>query len=149
MEFQTEVQKTVYEKVSVWMREMFGEMTMMSTQRPEFALRMGSAMVRINVRPWGDDDAIVSSVCWVVTGAEKTPALLEYLLRQNNLMRFGAFSIDQEGDIFFDYAIVGSTCDKIELKTAVMAVLTTADDLDDEIVSRFGGEPSLRRMQRG
>jgi adenylate cyclase len=54
-------------------------------------------------------------------------------------MRFGDFAVDKEGDVLFKYAPVGSAIDKEELKAVAMAVLTTADEYDDQIISRFGG----------
>jgi hypothetical protein len=41
---------------------------------------------------------------------------------------------------------VGSTCDREELKALVMAVATTADRLDDEIVAKWGGERAMDKL---
>jgi hypothetical protein len=91
------------------------------------------------VYPWGDDDAVIAVRCFVIYGAELVPDLLLYLLRQNSEMRFGAFGLDKEGDIFFEYSVVGSTVDKEEMKTATLAVVTTADQYDDLIKEKWGG----------
>jgi hypothetical protein len=40
---------------------------------------------------------------------------------------------------------IGSSCDKSELRTSVMAVLGTADKYDDEIMGRWGGKRALDR----
>ena len=47
--------------------------------------------------------------------------------------------------VTFEQNIVGSSCDKNELKASVMAVVGTADKYDDEIVSRWGGKRSADR----
>jgi hypothetical protein len=94
---------------------------------------------------WGEDDAIITTRSWVVTGIELTQELLQYLLRENDTMRFGAFGLDSDNDVFFEHTIVGSTADKHELKASVMAVVMTADRYDDIIAERWGGTRAVDR----
>lgn len=147
MEFQTDAQKACYEKVAPWFREIFGEMVLTHNDMPNFAIPIGSALAETAILPWGDDDATICTRAYVVTGAEITPELMRYLLNQNGLLRFGAFGIDEDGDILFEHSIVGSTCDKHELKASVFAVVMTADRFDDEIVARWGGQRRLDRLK--
>jgi hypothetical protein len=145
LEFKTNAHKAIYEKIGQYVKELFGELAGTRTDFPAYYLRMGSALVHASVYPWGTDEAVVTARSYVVTGAEKTPELLEYLLRQNDDMRFGAFGLDGDGDIFFEHSIVGSTCSKEELKASVMAVISSADQFDDQIVSRWGGKRATDR----
>jgi|SRR5581483_1973099 len=145
MEFTTEAQKTCYEQVKTWMQEIFGEMAFVDEKNPTFGIARGTAQAWVWVLPWGDDDATINVRSWVVTDAEMTLDLAKYLLQQNFNMRFGAFSIDDEDDILFSHTIVGSTCQKEELRASVMAVLSTADAQDDPITSRFGGRKASDR----
>jgi hypothetical protein len=145
MEFQTEPQKACYEKIGPWLKEIFGEFAHPRQDRPVYAVMVGSAMVNVAVFPWGDDDAVVCAYSYVVTKVELTPDLMKDLLQKNLQMRFGAFGVDGDGDIVFSHSIVGSSCDKSELKASVMAVLVTADKHDDEIVGRWGGQRALDR----
>lgn len=145
VEFQTEAQKAIYEKVGQYMKELFGEMTGARTDFPAYFLTMGSAAVQVFILSWGDKEAVVNVRSYVVTGAERTPEMLEYLLRENYDMRFGAFGLDKDGDVTFEHNIVGSSCDKSELRTSVMAVLGTADKYDEEIVGRWGGKRAMDR----
>ncbi|MEO0080481.1 MAG: YbjN domain-containing protein [candidate division WOR-3 bacterium] len=147
MEFKTDAQRRVYEKIAPWLRELFGELVKPFDEVPIFGIIWGSTATRVAVMPWGDDDATITTRAWVVTGTELTPEFLKYLLRENDRMRFGAFCIDGDGDVFFEHTIVGSTCDKEELKASIFAVATTADRYDDEIVSRFGGQRMLDKMK--
>lgn len=141
MEFQNDVQKQCYEKVSTWLREIFGELAIrVREEYPVIDVIAGSSVTHVSVDPWGDDDTVVMARSYVVRGIELTADLLEYLLRKNNEVRFGAFSIDKDNDIAFDITIVGSTIDREELKAAVLAVSMTADRLDDEIVAKWGGQ---------
>jgi hypothetical protein len=144
MEFQSAVHEAIYEKISEYMKELYGESVTGRTDFPAFYLKAGSATVHIGVFAWGDD-AIVIVRSYVVTGAEKTPEMMEFLLRENYEMRFGAFSMDEEGDIGFEHTIVGSTCDATELKASILTVANIADRYDDQIVSRWGGRRALER----
>jgi len=111
--------------------------------RPLFIFPAGTTLTHVAIAPWGDDDATIMVRSYVVTGADLAPDLLKYLLQENDSMRFGAFGLDQDGDIFFEHCIVGSTCDKEELKASTLAVSRTADAYDEQIVARWGG---LRMM---
>ncbi len=139
MEFQTPAQQAVYEKVAPLMKELFGEMASPRDDRPTFGVRFGSAWVQTWVSAWGDDDATITTRSWLTTGTELTADLGRFLLNANGEMRFGAFGIDSEGDSFFEHTILGSTVTKQELRASILAVASTADQYDDEIVSRFGG----------
>ncbi len=143
MEFATAAHQAVYEQVKTWMRELFGEMASAREDVPAFALCLGSAWVQISVWPWGKEDATVCARSWVVRGADIMPELMHFLLQENDKMRFGAFGLDSDNDIFFEHTIVGSSLDKPELKATVLAVLSTSDNYDDQIRSRWGGQRGL------
>lgn len=143
MDFATEPQKATWEKVAQWMKELFGEMAMAREDAPAFSILLGSAFTQVVVNPWGKDDATITVRSYVVQGVEVTQDLMQYLLRENDTMRFGAFGLDSDNDIFFEHAIVGSTADKVELKTSVMAVGVTADRYDDQIMARWGGRRAV------
>jgi len=140
MKFQSEPQKQCYEKILPWLKEMFGEMMVVNPEQPFFQMKFGSAVVNTAVYPWGDDDAVITSLSFVVTGADLNPECLRYLLERSGNVRFGGFFIDKDGDIGFKAAIAGSTVDKIELKACVLAVASTADAEDDKIRQRWGGQ---------
>jgi hypothetical protein len=125
------------------MKELFGESVHVYADSPAFASRLGTAIVYTWIRPWGDDDAVVDCRAYVVSGAQRTLALTTFLLDENARMRFGAFAIDADGEIVFRHSIVGSTCDKGELEASVGAVAQTADEYDDQIVQRWGGQRAL------
>jgi hypothetical protein len=76
----------------------------------------------------------------VARGSDLNQQCLEFLLRENHSFVFGAFSVDKEGDIAFSHSILGETCDKDELRHLVLSVAAVADQYDDKIVSRWGGQ---------
>ena len=146
MKFETQIQETCYEKVALWMRELFGKFPCAIDKAPGLALFMGSALVEVLVFPWNDDEALINVRSYVVTDVELTPDLMRFLLRENSNMRFGAFGINDKGDIIFEHTIVGSTCDKPELEASVNSVLEISDEYDDKIVERWGGMRALDRV---
>jgi len=139
MEFKTAPQKEIYEKITPWVKEIFGTFVVQREDTPAFVITVGTAMAQVGVFPWGEDDATLTTRSYVITGAELVPDLMEFLLHENDRMRFGAFGIDDDKDIFFEHALLGSTCDKEELKSSVMAVVYTADKYDDLIHEKWGG----------
>jgi hypothetical protein len=146
MEFKTPAQQACYEKVLPWMKEIFGDFATPREDMPIITVYVGSAIAQVGVFSWGENDATVTSRAYVVTGADLTADLMKYLLNETADMRFGGFGLDSEGDILFQHAIVGSRADKEELRASVMAVIITADEYDDKIVARWGGQRALDRV---
>ena len=144
MEFLTPVQQACYERIVPMIKELFGEAFIQAdSDYPFFWLNLGSAQVRIFVWPLGEDESTIEVYSVVIRGVENTLELMQYLLHANAEMRFGAFGLDSDGDVIFQHTIIGDTCDKPELKAAILAVASTADQKDDEIVARFGGHRAI------
>lgn len=145
MEFENTAQKACYHRIVPWMEDLFGEAAVVFEDEPFFIVTIGSAVASTRIVPWGDNDALITTRSFVVTDVTVTPELSYYLLRANNNIHFGRFALDGENDIVFEHSLVGSTCDQIELKHSVTTVIRIADDYDDEIVARWGGQRALER----
>jgi hypothetical protein len=145
MEFITEAQKNCYEKIAPWMTKIFNGYCIPREDLPVFGVMVGSALVQVGVSPWNDENATITARSYVVTDVELCPDLLLYLLQENDHMRFGAFGVDKDGDIFFEHTIVGGWVDEEELKSSVIGVSLTADYYDDKIVERWGGQRMIER----
>jgi hypothetical protein len=143
MEFFTEAQRECYTKIREMMLDLFHEDVVPRDDVPVFGLHMGSALAEAVVYPWGEDDAVVTTRAYVVRGTEVTPELMRFLLTENDKLRFGGFGLDEDGDIFFQHAIVGSTVDPEELRASLLAVVITADEYDDRIIETYGGQSAL------
>lgn len=147
-EFVTPTQKVVYEKVAGFLRDQFGKTVVPSETAPTFGMRSGSAWVQVIITPVNEKFTVVRSFCWVVTGAETTLDLTKFLLEANYNMRFGSFSMEPgTGDIMFEHAIAGEGCDSDELLLSLFAVINVADDYDDKITQRFGGQRAVDRTR--
>ena len=145
MEFKSDSHKAAYERVTEMVRALYGEMATPDTDRPNFWLSYGSAVVRIIVTPIDDTNNAVAAHSWVVTGVETTPELMQFLLRENYNLRFGAFQMDDEGDIALEHAVHAESCTKEQLRYTATSIAKLADEYDDIIVERFGG---LRAVDR-
>ena len=140
MEFETQAQQEVYERIEPWMKEMFGIFLKKREDAPYFGVHVGSAFVHVGVHAWQKDSATITVRAYVAVDVDSTPELMEFLLLENDRVRFGAFGLDQAHDIFFEHTIVGTTCDIEDLKNSVLAVGYAVDQYDDQVIARWGGQ---------
>ena len=146
MEFKTEAHRACYEKIHQWLKELYGEEGVRPrTDGTMLGIVRGSAYITVLIWPNGEQDAWVTTRSWVVTKVDMVADLAKFLLRKNYDMTLGAFGIDDANDIFFEHTIMGSSCDKNELRASVGAVSYVADQYDDEIVGRWGGQRAADR----
>ncbi|HNX49825.1 MAG TPA: YbjN domain-containing protein [Thermoanaerobaculaceae bacterium] len=139
MQFVTSAQERTFAKVGTYLGELFGDKVEQIEEKPQFLLARGSAAASIAVFPRGDD-TVVSVRAWVVFEPRITLELCQFLLHENSRIQFGAFGLAGDNDVFFRYSLVGSTINRQDLEAAVLTVLGTADDFDDIIKARFGGQ---------
>lgn len=140
--FASQAQEQTFQRVWRYLKELYGEAVEQVEEKPIFLLARGSAVASIGVFPSGED-TVVTVRAWVVFGPRITLELCQFLLRENSRLQFGAFGLAGDHDVCFRYSLVGSTVDREELGAAVQAVLRTADDFDDIIKARFGGQRAL------
>jgi hypothetical protein len=145
MQFKTKAQEACYIKIAPWMQQIFESSPIEHHDESLFVTHFGSAVSHTRVIPWGEDEAIILTRSCVLTNVEITPDLTYYLLRENDNLYFGRFAIDSENNIIFEHSLMGSTCDQEELKTSVIAVMRFADEYDDKIMERWGGQRALDR----
>lgn len=109
----------------------------------DFSLRHGSARVFIRAATREDSDWTWVNV-WVpvLLGIKETPALFEYVALHADDYIFGhlhAVRLDEGITIGLRHALPGDYLDEDELVRVVAGLLSTADHLDDELKSQFGG----------
>jgi hypothetical protein len=149
MEFKTEAQKKVYEKMRDGLVTLFGEVNL-TTMDEALVLQEGSTFVYVRATAIGEKQASVEIFSYVVVDIEVTEALMRYLLEYNLKLVLGGFglSIDETGKgvVVLTHTILGDTMDKEELYTSVSAIARVADDLDDKIVEMFGGKTAQGKL---
>lgn len=112
-------------------------------------IRFGDAStaVFINIDEFGKEDkksTAVSVSAPILRGVPASPELFKWIAIVGTGYRFGTVEAFEEegGTIFlrYKYSVLGDFLDEEELKLAVFAVMSTADDLDDELQKKFGGK---------
>src|SRR3954465_7955467 len=106
-----------------------------------YCIKQGSTLVMISAHPWGDR-AVVRLAAQLVKGVTMEVPLALQLLEMNALLRFGAFAYVPAGDvIIFSHTLLGGdTLDGEELTTTIRDVAIIADEYDDRIAARYGGQ---------
>ncbi|CAN5143895.1 hypothetical protein BH11MYX1_BH11MYX1_28250 [soil metagenome] len=107
-----------------------------------YVLKQGSAYVMISVVPWGDNRAMVRCVSQLVKGVDVDGPLAKQLLELNGHLRFGAFAYDPtEHTVLFSHTILGgTTLDPEELMATLRDVALIADEYDDKLMQKYGGQ---------
>ena len=129
----------VKEKVQRYLLEVLN--TVSVDRDGDFTFREGSARLFISVQPVGDSSASVRIVAPVVSEAPSSPELFKYIATDGSY-RFGHLTCQEKDgkvSILFVHSLLGDFLDPDELKLAVFLMARTADEIDDEIVKRFGG----------
>jgi len=145
MDFSSPAHKEFYDKVSGWLKELFGEFVTARPDAPAFSINVGSAVVQMGAFEWSQGNVMLSTFAFVVSGAETTLDLTKYLLKENLTLSLGAYCLNDAGDIIFKHNLPAETCDKAQVNRSVRAVIWTADNYDDEITKRFGGQRATDR----
>ncbi len=150
MKAKTEAQKRACEKTSEYLFALFGEINV-TVFEESFILQEGSTFVYVRVLPVGAKQSCVEVSSHVVVDVDVTEALMRFLLTNNLRLTLGGFAlaIDEKGKgtVILSHTILGETMSKEELFVSVSAIARVADDLDDQIVTTFGGRTALTEMQ--
>ncbi len=114
-----------------------------------YIIKQGSAYVMISVVPWGDNKALVRCAAQLVKGVDVDGNLAMQLLELNGHLQFGAFAIDRlEHTILFTHTILGGhTLDPEELQATLRDVALIADEWDDKLMKRYGGQRMIDLLE--
>jgi hypothetical protein len=114
-----------------------------------YVIKQGSAYVMISVVPWGKDKAMVRCTAQLVKGISVDGGLAKQLLELNSYLRFGSFAYDpQEETVLFLHTILGgATLDPDELLATLRDVALIADEYDDKLVDKYGGQRMLDLLE--
>ena len=149
MEFKTEAQKEAYEGTRDHLNALFGEVNVKAMD-DTFVLQEGSTFVYARVFPIGEEKTGVEVFSYVVVEVDITEDLMRYLLTYNLRLILGAFGLsvgeDGKGAVLLTHTILGDTMDREELYASLSAIARVADDLDDHIVTTFGGKTALGKL---
>jgi hypothetical protein len=149
MEFKTEAHKRVYEKARNYLNSLFGDVNVKPMDET-FVLEEGSTFVYVRTFPIGEKKAGVEVFSHVAVDVEVTAELMRYLLTYNLRLILGAFGLSigegNKGAILLTHTILGDSMDREELYASVSAIARVSDDLDEQIVSAFGGTTARDKL---
>lgn len=142
--FRSRCQEDVYRQVKRFLDELVDE-HFDDAEHCDFYMRFGSTVLEISITPYEEDDAIIEILAYCVHGVEPTFELCRELLFFNSDVPLGAFSVVGT-DIFFSHAFIGRKLQAEQLIASLNSVAAIADEYDEKIVERFGGETALERL---
>ena len=94
-----------------------------------------------------EDDAVVNVRCYAVRDLEESgPEVGDFVARLNADQLFGAFSVDEDGDVCFGYSILGSSLTPEALLLAIHVVARASIQHAPAIIERWGGLTSLEKL---
>ncbi|HEX6902551.1 MAG TPA: YbjN domain-containing protein [Thermoanaerobaculia bacterium] len=134
-----------FHKLKEYLGELFDE-PYHDPENDHFYVRYGTTVLEISVEPYGSEETMVVIMSYCVQDVEVEEELMAGLLELNHRIPCGHFSV-VGNDIFFAHSLFGRSLDPRDLLRAITAVATIADDYDDRIVARYGGQTALERIQ--
>ena len=134
-----------FDKLKEYLGELFDE-PYHDPENDHFYVRYGTTVLEISVEPYGTEETIIVIMSYCVQDVELEEELLAGLLELNHRIPCGHFSV-VGNDIFFAHSLFGSSLEPRDLLRAITSVATLADDYDDRIVARYGGQTALERIQ--
>lgn len=106
----------------------------------DFTIRHESA--RLFIRCWEQrDDVIIRLTCPFVFEAQPSPELFRHVATEGAYL-FGNVTASEGEDgvtLVMHHSLLGNYLDEEELMGAVVRVLGTANEIDDELAAKFGG----------
>jgi T3SS (YopN, CesT) and YbjN peptide-binding chaperone 1 len=145
MQFENDGHEEVFERVREYVDELIDE-PYLDEETGHFYGRFGSTVLEISVDPYGPEEIVVRVMAYCVQGVRVEETLLEGLLELNHTLPTGSFSLVGT-DVFFSQSLFGRSLEPRNFLNAIAAVATVADDYDDRIVARYGGETALERIE--
>ena len=143
--FDSPVHQETFEKLKEYLGELFDE-PYHDPENDHFYVRYGTTVLEISVEPYGSEETVIAIMSYCVQDVELDEELMAGLLELNHQTPCGHFSV-VGNDIFFAHSVFGRNLDPRDLLRAITAVATVADDYDDRIVARYGGQTALERIQ--
>lgn len=115
-----------------------------------YRVRYGSTVVSIEPEVWNEekDTTILRLIAVVLVGVKRTgnEKMFEELSQLNDTYRFGKFywtptdDNEDEGIIFVEQQMLGEFVDFEEFKQILISLAFAADEVDDQLQARYGGE---------
>lgn len=144
-EFHTACQEEVYTQVRRFLDELVDE-HYDDAEHCDFYLKFGSTLLEISINAYEEDNAVLEILAYCVQGVEPSLELCRELLSLNAQIPLGAFSMIGN-DIYYSHSVLGRDLQAEQFIASLSSVAAIADEYDEVIISRFGGETALERLR--
>lgn len=137
----------MYEKIHTFLRELLGGRFMKLEDNPVFVIPRGSTYIHLFVTPINEDEdekIVLQFITPLVKDIELTKEVLHFLLRYNHSNSLGSFGLDKDEWITLNHTLIAETCSQEELGIIVATISSTADDMDDLIIQKWGGSRAIQ-----
>jgi hypothetical protein len=107
-----------------------------------FSFAFGSTRVYVQVGPFGDSASVVSVYAITNHDLPPSPELFEFIATQADAWVFGHLAAriqDAKVFVIFRHSILGDFLQPEELQSSLGAVASTANQIDEQIKTKFGG----------
>ena len=143
--FRSPCQEQVYRQVRTLLDELVDE-HFDDAEHCDFYLKYGSTILEISIDAFEEDNAVIKVLAFCVYGLVPTNELMAELLELNAEIPLGAFSL-VNSDIYFSHAFLGRELVAEQLMASLASVATIADEYDEQITARYGGQTALDRLR--
>jgi len=115
-----------------------------------YVIKQGSTLVMLSVHSWRQNHAVVRLVAQLVKGVSMEVPLALELLEINAVLRFGAFAYVPAGEvILFCHTLADrELTDEEEFMETIRDFALVADEYDDRIAARFGGQTMEELLEK-
>ena len=145
--FEHEIQEETFHKVKEYLSDLFEEPPYHDPETDHFYVRYGTTVLEISVEPYGPDEAMVTMMSYCVQDVEVEEDLLLGLLELNHQIPCGSFSAGGERHLLRPFALRAQPGARATCCGRSPRWPTLADDYDDRIVARYGGQTALEKIQ--
>lgn len=113
-----------------------------------FAVPLGSSVAFVEPVDWapdaeGNPRSLVRIWAPLGRNVKSTPELFRWAATEGQSKWFGSVSVVENEDgtcfVMFDHTLLGDFIDPAEVISAVYAIMSTGDELDEVVHDRFGG----------
>jgi hypothetical protein len=116
----------------------------------DIVIKHESAICWVGATQWNNNnegrDIVVTVTAPVLWEVKRSPKLFEYVATKGQKYMIGRMACNDHKDdlsltnLFFEYNLLADNLDEPELINATLLILSTANNLDDELQKEFGGK---------
>lgn len=102
-----------------------------------------STMVTVDIEEWINGQTVVEIAGVIARDSKSNSAVYEWVNERNITLKFGSIvhiPAETKNITVLKHSLLGDFLDPAELTNALLAVVFVADELDDQFISKFGGE---------